>query len=110
MPVPGPRQTIIFTADTGTITDGMSDTPLPNWTTVYTKTGVFGTLNGQEQIIAGQPTVIATHKIYVDYDAETALITERNQATIGGKEYRIVGVDDPALLHELLVMKLELVE
>jgi len=108
--IPGPRQTIIFTADTGTTTDGMSDTPIPNWTTLYTKTGAFGTVSGDEQVIAGQDVVVATHKIYVDYDADTALVTEKNQATIGGKNYRIVWIDNPSLLGEALIMKLRLVE
>ena len=107
--IPGPRQIIIFKENTGTVTDGMSDTPIPDWTELYIKTGVFATVRGDEQIIAGQPTVIATHKIYVDYDAETALVTEKNQATIGGKDYEILWIDNPGLINEALILKLRLV-
>ena len=111
MSLSGPKTSMIFKRNTGTTTDGMSDAVLPAWTTVCTVNGIFGAVRGDEKVIAGQDTVVATHKIAVDYVATTTgTVTTDDQVTIAGLDYEILMIDNAAMANKLLRMKLKRVD
>jgi len=102
MPLPGPRVSMIFKRNTGSTSDGMGNI-LPVWTTLFTVTGVVGTLRGNERIIAGMDTEIADLKFFVDYvAATTGTLTERDEVTVGSTTYTILYIRNPALQNEHL--------
>jgi SPP1 family predicted phage head-tail adaptor len=108
MTIPGPKSSITFQRNTGTATDGMSDSVLPVWTTLFTVRGGFGTVSGAEAIIAGQDTLVATHRLYVVYKASTTgTLTEDDQAVVDGTTYRILWIDNPAAIKQALIIKIK---
>jgi hypothetical protein len=68
----------------------------PTYTTVKTFNGVLAPLKAEENKRYEKETVVATHRLMVDYSAigaaNAAYVTETSQIVAGGNTYDITGV------------------
>ena len=110
MTLPGPRVSVVFFRNTGTVSDGMGGI-IAVWTSLFSTTMVVGTTSGKEQIEAGQDTTVSSLVFFVDYDATTTgTLTVRDQAVSGGVTYRIEYIRNPCLVGEHLELKVMVAE
>ena len=107
MTLPGPRISMTFKRNTGSVSDGMGGI-LPSWTKLFITTGIVGTLRGSEQTLAMQDGTVAELKFFVDYDkSTTGRLTERDEVEIDETTYKILYIRNPGLLGSHLEILVE---
>ena len=81
---------------------GQSET----WSLFKTIDGCIRPLQGDERLSADKKTVIATHRLYCDYDSS---ILQTDRVVDSGKEYEIRYINDPMQMHQFLQIDMELI-
>lgn len=108
--IPGKTVEIVIKYISASATDTMG-VVTPTWTAKVTEYGGVEEVSGDEAIVGGQETVIATHRLYLPYTTAIAAasITAKMQAVFASKTCEILWVSNPGLEnHHLELMVREI--
>lgn len=79
--------------------------PTKTWADHLTISGRIDAISGDEQIVAGAPSVVATHMLF----CRPVDISEKDRIVYKGQEYEVKFVDNPMNYGRFLQISLEVI-